>query len=304
MKFRQWMLVLLLAAVAAPAAFAAQPKARHVVLVACDGWGAYSLRKADKATIPNIAGLMSRGAWTLKDRAVLPSASAINWASMFMGVPTELHGYTQWNSQKPEIKPNLLNEHGIAPTIFSELRRQRPDARIDVVAEWGGIGHLIDRKAVDSYFLVPGKYEEKPNAIIDEAVRLIREEKPTLLAVCIDQLDHVGHGQGHDTPAYYKKLAAVDGYVGRILKAIDEAGMAKDTVVILTADHGGIKKGHGGKSLEEMEIPFILAGPAVKAVGEFDVAMMQYDCAAVIADLLGVEAPAGWRGRAYPQLRK
>ena len=280
----------------------AQQRAKHVVLVACDGWGAYSVRKADPATIPNIRALMGKGAWTLKDRSVLPSSSAINWASMFMGVPTELHGYTQWNSQKPEIKPNLLNEHGIAPTIFSELRRQRPEARIDVVAEWGGIGHLIDRQAVDSYFLVPGKYEETPNAIVDEAVRLITEKKPTLLAVCIDQLDHVGHAQGHDTPAYYKKLAQIDGYVGRILKAIDEAGMAQDTVVILTADHGGVKKGHGGKSLAEMEIPFILAGPAIKPVGEFEAAMMQYDCAAVIADLLGVEPPAGWRGRAYPQL--
>lgn len=302
MRTRGLALAVLALVTLAPAIFAAQPKVGHVVLVAVDGWGAYSVRKADPATIPNIRGVMARGAWTLKDRSVLPSSSAINWASMFMGVPTELHGYTTWGSKTPEIKPNLLNEHGIAPTIFSELRRQRPNARIDVVAEWDGIGHLIDRKAVDSYFKVPGDYEKTPNRIIDEAVRLITEKKPTLLAVCVDQLDHVGHGAGHDTPAYYEKLAQIDGYLGRILQAIKQAGIDDDTVVILTADHGGIKKGHGGKTLEEMEIPFILAGPPVKALGEFNVAMMQYDCAAIIADLLGVEPPAGWRGRPYPQL--
>ena len=76
----------------------------------------------------------------------------------------------------------------------------------------------------------------------------------------------------------------------------------KDTVVILTSDHGGLGKKHGSTTLAEMEIPFILAGPVVKPVGEFDLAMMQYDCAAVIADLLGVEPPIAWRGRAYPQL--
>lgn len=286
------------------AAFAGTPKAKHVVLIAVDGWGAYSVRKADPKTIPNIRGLMGKGAWTLRDRSVLPSSSAINWASMFMGVPTEVHGYTTWSSKTPEIKPNVTNARGIQPTVFSELRRQRPEARIEVFAEWAGIGHLIDKGAVDNYFLVPGKYEEHPEMIVDKAVEAITGRKPTLLAVCIDQIDHVGHGQGHDTPAYYGALAKIDGYVGRILRAIDKAGIAGDTIVIMTADHGGVKKGHGGKSLAEMEIPFIIAGANVKAVGEITEEMMQYDCAAMIAYALGIAPHPVWRGRPIPRLFK
>lgn len=301
---RKCLLLALAALVSVGTALAGAPKAKHVVLIGLDGWGAYSVRKADPATIPNIRGLMEKGAWTLKDRSVLPSASAINWASMFMGTPTEVHGYTTWGSKTPEIKPNVVNERGIAPTVFSELRRQNPKARIEVIAEWDGIGHLIDRKAVDSYFLIPSKYEDHPEMIVDKAVEAIEQRKPTLLAVCVDQLDHVGHGIGHDTSAYYTHLAKVDGYVGRILKAIEAAGIAKDTVVIMTADHGGIKKGHGDKTLAEMEIPFIIAGGPVKRAGEISESMMQYDCAAMIAYALGLEQPAHWRGRPIPRLFK
>ena len=51
-------------------------KAKHVVLIGLDGWGAYSLPKAD---MPNVKKLMEDGAYTLKKRSALPSSSAINW---------------------------------------------------------------------------------------------------------------------------------------------------------------------------------------------------------------------------------
>ena len=79
---------------------AAKQKAKHVILIGMDGWGAYSVSKAD---IPAIKSLMTNGCYTLHSRSVLPSSSAINWASMFMGVGTELHGYTTWGSRSPVI---------------------------------------------------------------------------------------------------------------------------------------------------------------------------------------------------------
>ena len=61
----------------------AKPKARHIVYIGLDGWGAYSVPKAD---MPNVRTLMSQGCYTLHKRTVNPSSSAPNWASMFMGV--------------------------------------------------------------------------------------------------------------------------------------------------------------------------------------------------------------------------
>ena len=68
-------------------------KAEHVFVIGLDGWGAYSVAKAD---MPNVKALMDAGCYTLKKRSVLPSSSAVNWASMFMGAGPELHGYTEW----------------------------------------------------------------------------------------------------------------------------------------------------------------------------------------------------------------
>ena len=104
----------------------AKGKAKHVVFIGLDGWGSYSVPKAD---IPHIKQLMADGSYTLEKRTVLPSSSAVNWASMFMGAGPELHGYTQWGSKTPELPSRVLNQHGIFPTIFQLLRDARPEAR-------------------------------------------------------------------------------------------------------------------------------------------------------------------------------
>ena len=90
--FSSWAISLFALFIIVPNSFAAKWKAEHVVLIGLDGWGAYSVEKAD---IPNTKSLMENGSYTLKKRSTLPSSSAINWASMFMGAGPELHGYTE-----------------------------------------------------------------------------------------------------------------------------------------------------------------------------------------------------------------
>lgn len=280
---------------------ASRQKAKHVVMIALDGWGAYSVPKAKN--IPNIRQLMENGCYTLKKRSVLPSASAINWASMFNGTPTEIHGYTQWGSKTPEIPSRVVNKHGIIPTIYSVLQEQKPELKTACLYEWDGIKYLIDTLAVTHHAIAPD-YEKNPSLLCEMAEKYIKTEKPGFLAVCFDQLDHVGHSAGHDTPGYYDKLVELDSYVGRILQAVKESGIGDDTIIIMTADHGGINKGHGGITLEEMEIPFIIAGKNVKKGGEFEESMMQYDTASTIAYIFGVEQPQVWVGRPMIQVFK
>ena len=251
---------------------AAKQKAKHVILIGMDGWGAYSVPKAD---IPAIKSLMTNGCYTLHSRSVLPSSSAINWASRFMGVGTELHGYTTWGSKTPEIPSREVNERGIAPTIFSVLREQRPKAEIGCLYEWPGIKYLVDTLAMSYQYQTPG-YAKAPTALCEAAEKYIIEKKPELLAICFEEPDHTGHTKGHDTPAYYQMLKELDGYVERILQAIKKAGIWDDTIIIMTADHGGIKTGHGGKTLREMEIPFIISGKNVRKGMEIKESMMQY----------------------------
>ncbi|MBW9198782.1 alkaline phosphatase [Bacteroidales bacterium SW299] len=278
----------------------AAEKAKHVVLIGLDGWGAYSVSKAE---IPNIRKMMNEGCYTLKKRSALPSSSAINWASMFMGAGPELHGYTQWGSKVPELPSREVTENGIFPTIFYLLHKARPEAEIGCLYEWEGIKYLADTLALDYHAQAPD-YNKHPEALCGMAEKYIKEKTPVLLAVCFDNPDHVGHAAGHDTPEYYAKLNELDIYVARIVQAVKDAGMFDETIFIITADHGGINKGHGGKTMQEMETPFIICGKNVKKGGEFSESMMQYDVASTIAYIFGLKQPQVWIGRPMKQVFK
>lgn len=269
-------------------------KAKHVIFIGLDGWGAYSLPKAD---MPNVKKLMDNGAYTLKKRSTLPSSSAVNWASMFMGAGPELHGFTEWGSETPELTSRELNQHGIFPTVFQLLRDARPDAEIGCIYEWGGIKYLVDTLSM-SYQQQAFDSEKHPEKLSDMAVSYIKEKRPALFAICFDGPDYTGHTAGHDTPEYYTKLQELDAYIGRIVQSVEEAGMTDETIFIVTSDHGGIDKGHGGKTMREMETPFIIAGKNIKSGLRFDeVSMMQFDVASTIASIFKLKQPQVWIGR-------
>ena len=244
--------------------------AEHVIYIGLDGWGSYSV---DKADMPNVKALMAEGCWTLQKRAVLPSSSGVNWASMFMGACPELHGYTTWDSSKHEIPERVILKNNIFPTMFQLVRDAQPEAEIGCIYEWDGIKYVLDTLSTSYQEMVhPSKIytDEMKNM----SVKYIKEKKPVLGAFIFDNPDHVGHDKGHDTPEYYANLTELDGYVGEIIQATKEAGIYENCIFIVTSDHGGINKGHGGKTLEEINTPFIIAGKGVKKGGEFQESMM------------------------------
>lgn len=286
----------------APVCNAAKWKAKHVVLIGLDGWGAYSV---EKANIPNIKQLMNDGSYTLTKRSVLPSSSAVNWASMFMGAGPEIHGYTEWGSRTPELPSKELNQNGIFPTVFQLLRDAAPEAEIGTLYEWDGIKYLVDTLSVNNYNQGKGiDYGKYPTKLRDIAVKYIKEKKPTLTLLAWDNPDHVGHQDGHDTPAYYQKLEELDKYVGDLVNAVKEAGMLDETIFIVTADHGGINKGHGGKTMREMETPFIISGKNIKKGHEIKASMMQFDVASTVAAIFGLKQPQVWIGRPMTEVFK
>jgi predicted AlkP superfamily pyrophosphatase or phosphodiesterase len=134
------------------------------------------------------------------------------------------------------------------------------------------------------------------------ACNYILQSKPNLFALIVDQPDHTGHLIGHDTPEYYEALKMLDGYIGQIIQATKDAGIYDETIFILTSDHGGVDRGHGGATLLEMETPFIISGKNVKKGLNFEESMMQYDVAATIAYIFRLEQPQVWVGRPMKQV--
>jgi predicted AlkP superfamily pyrophosphatase or phosphodiesterase len=273
-------------------------KAQHVILIGLDGWCSKSMEEAD---MPNVKRMMGNGSYTLKMRSVLPSSSAVNWASMFMGASPELHGYTTWGSRTPELPSRELNQNGIFPTIFQLLRDASPESEIGVLYEWDGIKYLIDTLSVNYYAVAPD-FKTHPLALRDMAVEYIKEKKPTLAAFIFDNPDAAGHAEGWRSPAYYDKLKELDNYIGDIINAMKESGIYENSIIILTSDHGGIDKGHGGKTMLEMEVPFSIDGTNVKPSGAFHESMMMFDVASTIAHIFNLQQPQVWIGRPMAQV--
>jgi len=271
-----------------PNAFA-QGKIEHVILIGSDGFGAYAF---EKAKVPNLRKLMKEGSWTLQARTVLPSSSAPNWASMVMGAGPELHGYTKWGSQSPDLPARELDEYGMFPTVYALLRKEKPKSEIGVIYEWDGIGYLFPKKAVNKDQNCDGDI-----ALTKAATSYIKEKKPNFLFIHLHDVDSVGHNAGHGTPDYYAAIERTDAHIGSIIKSIEEAGIMDKTAIIFTADHGGINKGHGAITMQEMQIPWIITGPEIRKDNEVKESIMTFDTAATIAALFKLKIPQVWIAR-------
>ncbi len=264
---------------------------QHVVVIGLDGMGGRGVARADT---PNMHALMHSGAWTLKARSVMPSSSSPNWASMIMGAGPDRHGVTSndWQPYRHEVDPVAVGSGGIFPTIFGVMRDQRPDAVMGVFHDWDGFGRLLETNAPNVLRHVKDALETSVAAI-----DYLKKARPNFLFLHFDGIDHAGHGFGWTSVQYDKEVAMVDSLIGAILQAIDDAGMTDSTIVLVTADHGGVGTRHGGDTPQEREIPWIIRGPGVVSGHHLQQTVNTFDTAATIAYIFGLTPPDCWVGK-------
>jgi len=273
------------------AANAAIAGAEHVVIIGCDGMSPNGVLKAKS---PVMRQLMKEGAFTMHARGVMPTSSSPNWASMIMGAGPEQHGITSndWQTNKFDIAPIATGSGGIFPTIFGLLREQRPKSVIACFHDWNDFGRLFERKAADMI-----EDSDGPTNAVQHAVAYIRQKKPTFTFIHLDHVDHVGHEVGHGTPEYFASVEVADKLIGEVIQGLKDAGIWKKSIVLITADHGGVGKGHGGATMAEIEIPWIIVGPGVAAGKEIKKPVNTYDTAVTVAYIFGLKTPDSWIGK-------
>lgn len=96
------------------------------------------------------------------------------------------------------------------------------------------------------------------------------------------------------TANYYGEIAFIDDGVGRIMKTLDDTGLAGNTIVVFTMDHGDLLGDHGlylkGPTPYDalLKLGFIVKGPDVPGGAVVDAPVSTVDLAASFYDWAGV----------------
>ncbi|MGZ3408405.1 MAG: alkaline phosphatase family protein, partial [Polyangia bacterium] len=223
-------------------------KINHVLIISEDG-----LRADAVATLHlkwhdlmRKRGSYSDHALTIRDASTLPAH-----ASMLSGVEPKRHGLT-WNTWRPR------DGYIKTPTIFTHAM----DAGLTTAFFTGKtkLRHIVPPGAVGMYER-PGYYCKKVAA---EAATYLTTEKPALAFVHFSDPDELGHSKGWMSSAQKNAITNSDRCLGIIYEALEQSGLIDDTLIIVSADHGGHNRVHSGAKKIDREIPWIACGPGVR----------------------------------------
>ncbi len=272
------------------------PPASRVALIGVDGLGS---RWIPWDEMPNLRTLRDEGLYSV-GRAGFPTLSAPNWMSIFRGLPIELHG-TRDNSGAPKAtpwKPADAPAEWRAPCVFSEVRRQEPEAFTVSAFAWKGIGWCQNTNSVNAARHFGGtadQYADRDAAAVAWALSFL-DKKPRLALYYQGQVDMAGHRFGWGSPEFTNACRNVDANIGHIVNAYRKSGLWDGTAIVVVADHGGHDKAHGDATMACFEIPFLIAGPAATGL-KLREPIITADVAPTILALLGLDIPDFWRGR-------
>ena len=221
-----------------------------VVLVMCDGLGD-AVARARMGYLAHLAewGLASR----FVSRAALPTASRMNYETIYTGLPPHAHGITSNHVVRRSSSPNLftlaseagLKTAAVAFFFISELYHKAPyDPLVDT--EYDDPASPIQH---GRFYL---QLDQPDGEVIWGAVALSKRFAPDYLLVHPFGVDHAGHEHGSDSAAYRNAVRKQDDYLVVAIPQWRDAGYT----VIVMGDHGhNVDRDHGGTSDDERYAP-------------------------------------------------
>jgi predicted AlkP superfamily pyrophosphatase or phosphodiesterase len=264
------LLVVLVVLCAALGAIAQQPPAstgNHVVIITLDGFPGWALDDP-YLPVPNLRRLAANGA-VAGMRPVNPTVTWPNHTSLVTGVTPAKHGVLfngtlvrdpdvpprvePWRDKKDMVQvPTLydvVHDRGMtaaqvdwvailnAPSISWEFpeRPERPETKPSIVREMVTAG-AISQQDADGF--ASQNIVWRDEVWTDAAIHILRTHRPNLLLFHLLALDSMQHRYGPKTPAAMVTMARLDSQVGRVLNALDDAGMTARTTLFVVSDHG------------------------------------------------------------------
>jgi hypothetical protein len=264
---------------------------KRVILIGIDGVSAEAFQYANTPAINN---LISQGVISLKTRGVMPTVSAPNWASVLSGTGPEQNGVTSnnWSLANQGFDPTAKDADGYFTSIFTLIRKQKPKAVTGMFYDWEWLGTYVNNKLITKEQYIQGQV-----MITSVALNFIRKEKPVFTFIYYGLPDETGHSKGFNTKDYYQAITDIDTEIGKLVAGLQEDKMMQNTTIIITSDHGGVGSGHGGESMIELEVPWIISGPGVQKNMLLETPNDNINTAPTIARILGLKIPAEWIGK-------
>ncbi len=287
----------------------------NIVLVLLESMGAKStsIYTPDLPTTPNLAALAEKGWWARTAYSVVPHTSKAI-------VTTMCGSWPQLVSEIREAGPGGLPDRCL-PALLGELGYR--SAFFQTAHEgFENRGALVHRMGFDRFrsrdtLRAPGF--EKVNyfgiedrAMLEPGLEWSKQGDQPFFATYLTLTTHHDYGTPSDWPdrtfkgikgrqlKYLNAVRYVDDFVGKLVAAYEEAGLADNTLFVILGDHGEAFGQHG-RSMhdlviyeEGLQIPMLLYGPGVlDGTGVIEGPRQQIDVVPTVLDLLGVEAHGG-----------
>ncbi len=103
--------------------------------------------------------------------------------------------------------------------------------------------------------------------------------------------------------AYYAQVANLDWNLGRLIEAVEQAGLADDTIFVFTSDHGEMFGSHGRRAKlifyeEAARVPFLMRWPGkIPARTRSEALLGTPDIMPTILSMLNIPVPSAVEGR-------
>lgn len=198
--------------------------------------------------------------------------------------------------QQPKDKPFAIN------LWFNATHAEDGDRR-------PGIGHFTWPQSAD------GLYEDREMPLPRLNDPAIFEELPVFLRTSITRERFFWRWNTEDKyqtnmRAYLRMVSGIDQAIGRLLKALEDAGLADNTIIVYSADNGFHmgNRGLAGKWShfeESLRVPLIIADPRVGEAHrgkKTDALALNLDFPSTFLDWAGVRVPEHYQGRSLKPL--
>ncbi len=259
------------------------------------GWHSVRVGKLYHYGVPNDIGTSSLDDYASWDRVVNPRGRDRELHDKIFSLrPGQFGGTLSWLRDDEGEDAEHTDGIGAAEAIelLEKFKREARPFFLAVGFYRPHTPYVAPKKYFDLY---PRESIELPALSADDRARTI---KPAYASTTAPH-DNATDEQKRDAiQAYRASISFLDAQVGRVVAALDRLGLADNTVIVFTSDHGYHLGDHGlwmKQSLFERSarVPLIIAPPAAKAKGGAARGVVELvDLYPTLAAFAGLKSPA------------